>query len=256
MSESGQGERGSPTTYSRYCSSSPRIFKIHEALLRSKGGRIYAGFLGKFEEKTEGTYRFKETTEGTLLRYIEWVYRDDYPDVLNSLNSEEATANRAADLPPADKEGTTDANHPLLCHIRMYIFADTYLIEELKSLSFGKITRYLENEKRPADIDSQLAVIHMLDLAFLNLPPSDNLLHWLGIYTAWCLECLRIQPYFHDIAGKLAPYIIRYVKPSSSAPWDPSLHASNFPSYEPGRAHPYEERWYADDKEVETADSY
>ncbi|OJD21832.1 hypothetical protein ACJ73_06827 [Blastomyces percursus] len=102
MSENGQDSLGTPTPYSRRCdvkgacsfldspvlglrcSSSPQIFNMHEAILQSKGGIIYASFLGKFKEKAEGTYKLKETTEGTLLRYIEWAYRGNYPDVLNS----------------------------------------------------------------------------------------------------------------------------------------------------------------------------
>ncbi|KAI1905943.1 hypothetical protein LOZ12_006398 [Ophidiomyces ophidiicola] len=215
------------------CSDSSRIFKVHEALLQSKGGAIYAAFSGTYKEGTERTYIFKETAEGILLRYIEWAYRDDYPHVLNP---DKSTASKDTNLPcGGDEEWKIDANNPLLCHVKMYIFADTYLIAELKSLSFEKITKYLKEEGTLIKIDSQLAVIRMLDFASSNLLPDDDLLHWLGIYATWCLERLREQPAFHDIAGKLVMYIVRYARQSSTAPWELSMPISKFPMYEPKR---------------------
>jgi len=147
---------------------------------------------------------------------MEWAYRNDYPDEVPL--SEISDIGKAEELEIARKDNM-DNNDPLLCHIRVYIFADTYLISGLKSLSYKKLTEQLKIVGKPRNLDSQ-AVIQLLDLAFSNLMGEDDLLDWLGKYAAWCLGELRQQPDFHHIASKLAPSIVRYAEPRSSAPWN------------------------------------
>jgi hypothetical protein len=35
-----------------------------------------------FDEGDKGVYKFQDTSEGTLARFVEWSYTGDYPDII------------------------------------------------------------------------------------------------------------------------------------------------------------------------------
>ncbi|PGH12683.1 hypothetical protein AJ80_06626 [Polytolypa hystricis UAMH7299] len=194
------------------CSPSARIFKIHQELLKARGGRIICAFERGFKEKSDGVYTITDTTEETLLRYMEWAYRNDYPSAVNEDSSQE---------PGAETKG--DATDPRLCHVGVYIFANKYIIDKLEALAFRKLTRSLALVKDFSDNDSR-TLIQVLDLALSNLPAGNSLLEWLGKYAAWRLSYLRRCTDFHDRSGSLAPFLIKYVQPSPPPPeCDPNV---------------------------------
>lgn len=69
----------------------------------------------------------------------------------------------------------TTVNHPLLVHINLYIFFSIYMIPDFCDFVFDKITTCLEELDKPDTLDTQLAVISALRLAFSKLPPHDRL---------------------------------------------------------------------------------
>lgn len=75
------------------------------------------------------------------------------------------------------KEEVETDNHPLLAHLRLYIFGEVYLVEDLKQIAFGKLTACLRSLDNLRDLDLQLAIVAMLRLAFSELPLNDDLLN-------------------------------------------------------------------------------
>jgi hypothetical protein len=108
---------------------STRTFRIHKALLISKSKAIFSAFIHRFQEKENGVYIFKETTEGTVTRFIEWAYRGDYPDAVYNAglitNNEISAEDAKTDIVNSDtNDDLTRDNHPLLSHIQLYIFCE------------------------------------------------------------------------------------------------------------------------------------
>lgn len=85
-----------------------------------KGGIIVSAISGGFQEGKERCYTFQETTEDTLVRFIEWLYRSNYSDAIplflvsNDMNQ---------------------VKNSLLANIKLYIFADTYSTRSVVSKS-------------------------------------------------------------------------------------------------------------------------
>ncbi|EEP81915.1 predicted protein [Uncinocarpus reesii 1704] len=176
------------------------------------------------------------------VKFIEWAYKGEYSDCIN-LHKEKYDATAIT----ATTGDDTDDNHQLLCHLRLYVFAHVYGIPGLSSLCSDKLIRELKSIQRPDNMDAQLAVIQMLDLAFTKLPVNDGLTQWFGMYTAWCLEELRVQPQFHDIVSNLASPMVRHVQQSSKEPWDSQGFPRGLPRYEPAATSPYDDRCYGDE---------
>lgn len=94
------------------CAGSEKTFNVHEELLRSEGGVIASAIDGGFQEGINSCYTFQETTEGTLARFIEWLYRGQYSDFITSSS------------PPTNV--TERDTYALIANTQVYIFADTY----------------------------------------------------------------------------------------------------------------------------------
>lgn len=96
-------------------------------------------------------YTCSDTTDGTLARFVEWAYRGDYPASVISKDlvqmkikaSDDADEDNASSAAAANVSENMDVdidNHPLLAHLRLYIFSDAYFIAELKQLAYKKLT--------------------------------------------------------------------------------------------------------------------
>lgn len=160
---------------------SERSFKIHRKLLASVCTTVTSA-LDKFQEGQNGSYTFEDTSEGTLARFIEWVYTRGYADVIESTEPAEQKTKKLEDESKGEQKIMTTAqlalttvNHPLLVHINLYIFSSIYMIPDFCDFVFDKITTCLEELDKPDTLDTQLAVISALRLAFSKLPPHDRL---------------------------------------------------------------------------------
>lgn len=219
-----------------------RPFKIHRKLLSSKSKPLSAALDSELKEGQNGVYAFEEVTEGTLARFVEWAYRGDYPTPIGEIQTVQAQHFPDAVEASIDGKSTvttpetdfTSENHPLLVHIRLYIFSHTYLINELQQLSYEKVTTCLTDLDKPDGLDIQLAVVDALRLAFYRLPQHDCLLDWLAQYSAYCIDKLRVQGSFHDLLRDfptLSSRMILSLSPASSPPWRTTRPKYNFTQY-------------------------
>jgi hypothetical protein len=223
-----------------------RLFKIHRKLLGLKSKPVIAALDRGFDEGQRGIYKFEETTEGTLARFIEWAYRGDYPTVISEIGTVQKSLPHGieADVkdPPTVTTSATDLtseNHPLLVHVRLYIFSGTYLIPELQDLAFNKVTACFKDLKKPESLDTQLAVIDALQLSFLRLHEPDALLDWLSQYSAYCIDKLRLQSSFHDLLGDfpiLSSRMMLSLNPAPHPPWENLQPKYPFFLYSPSRS--------------------
>lgn len=208
-----------------------------------------------FGEGQKGLYTFQNTSEGTLARFIEWAYTADYPAIIKPTEAEEPTAvkpepaqiNRTKDDSmdgPDEKTlaGTnsgpnlTQENHPLLSHIRLYIFCSIYVIPDLQKLAFDRATKAFTELNQPTTLDTQLAVTAAMRVSFRKLLPNDQLLDWLAQYAAYNVAHLRIQRGFHDLLQEsptLASRMVLSLKPTGVPPWEGRPPKYEFAHYAP-----------------------
>jgi hypothetical protein len=137
----------------------------------------------------------------------------------------------------------TSDDHPLLAHIRLYIFCGIYHIPELQKLAFEKVTARFTDLEAPDSLDRQLAVIAALRVSFHKLSAQDPLLDWLAQYAAYCVGKLRLQTGFHELLQEsptLSTRMVLFLSPASTPPWKATkpkhVYAHFFPgqSYEDG----------------------
>ncbi|GKZ98244.1 hypothetical protein AnigIFM59636_002477 [Aspergillus niger] len=207
-----------------------RSFRIHRTLLHAKSLPLFAALDSNLKEGQSGVYVFEDVAEGTIARFIEWAYRGDYPATVSGTNIGqtpillEGTETDIDEKPENTTPETnfTSENHPLLIHIRLYIFSETYLVPDLQQLAYEKLTACLTDLDKPNSLDTQLAVIDALRLSFPRLPQHDKLLDWLAQYAAYCLDKLRVQGPFHNLLKEfptLSSRMILSLGPASSPPW-------------------------------------
>lgn len=197
-----------------------------------------------FEEEQKGVYTFKDTSEGTLARFIEWAYTGDYPAVISAIEPVETKTKETENTEANVKEENTVTvaetdftfeNHPLLAHIHLYIFCSIYLIPDLQNLAFGKMTACFTDLEKPNDLDTQYAVISALRVSFRKLPTHDPLLDWMAQYAAYSIDKLRTQGPFHDLLKSspiLASRMVLSLNPASSPPWKIQRPKYSYPHYD------------------------
>jgi hypothetical protein len=118
-----------------------------------------------------------------------------------------------------------DVVHPLLLHLRLYVFAHTYLIGPLKVSAKKKMIDQLQKFGNLSDIGERAAVFDVLAYAFYRLPEDDPLLYWLGRYASWRIEDLRqmstrLDDLLSDEDSSFAKMLVRYVNSSNTKPFD------------------------------------
>ncbi|EED16504.1 conserved hypothetical protein [Talaromyces stipitatus ATCC 10500] len=174
---------------------SERTFKIHKALLEAKSNEPY-GRLEYIKEGKENIYQFHDTSDNTLLRFIEWAYRGDYPEKMDEPSLASANVTKVSS---SDDGDTTTGKDPLSCHMEMYIFAHVYGVPGLGAKAYERLTDRLKTIDKPQDGKVKLQVISMIGLGFRNLYEHDKLLGWLGNYASFCLSELRTVPEFQKL---------------------------------------------------------
>lgn len=145
---------------------------------------------------------------------------------------ESASDKQKADQTASDKQKADqtaeglDKLHPLLLHIKLYVFAEMYMIEPLKTLSMQKMIFQLKEFGALAEGYQRAAVFDALTFVFSSrLPEQDVLLHWLARYASWKLDELKQMPSSFDALllqtdGNFATLLVRYVQKSSLNPFD------------------------------------
>ncbi|KAI9935118.1 hypothetical protein ASPWEDRAFT_186723 [Aspergillus wentii DTO 134E9] len=182
-------------------SGSSRSFKIHKGLLGAKCRLLHKAIEGQFKEGQPQLYVCQQTSEGTLVRFIEWAYKGDYPDGV--------------------EEHEID---PLLSYAELYAFSDVYGVSDLKKLTYEKLTGSLHALGKPQDLKMQIVVITMLEIVANRLPSDDTLVNWLAKYTAWCIDHLRGNEYFDNLCNASPSFCLKVmnaVNPAPKAPWTP-----------------------------------
>lgn len=148
-----------------------------------------SAFTRGFVEEQNRLYIFKDTSEGTLARFIEWAYTGDYPVVVSAAEPGE-TSTKETEPVVKEKNTVTTAgtdltfeSHPLLAHVHLYIFCSIYSIPDLQHLTFSKMAARFMDLKKPNDPDTQVAVISTLRVSFGNLPTHTQrmILFWTGL---------------------------------------------------------------------------
>lgn len=195
-------------------------YQIHKGLFESKIGVQITGF----KEHQENRYTFQETTPTTVLKFIEWAYKDDYV-------IEKATVYGNTDAVESDKssEAPDDCNE-ILCHAQVYIFADVYHIMPLKDLAFTKMTSIIKTEwtlpksalSRPREdcLRPSNQLMPVLALCYADkLPEEDRLLEWLGQFAACRIEDLRAHEEFIAVMRQMLPYVVKHLQSSVPPPW-------------------------------------
>ncbi|BCS28180.1 BTB/POZ domain-containing protein [Aspergillus puulaauensis] len=233
-----------------------RPFQIHRDLLASKSKTIASAFDRGFGEGQKGLYTFQDTSEGTLARFIEWAYTADYPAIIKPTEADEQTTIKpesaqtngikddSTDDPdektvaPTTTSGPnlTQENHPLLSHIRLYIFCSIYVIPDLQKLAFDRATTAFTELNEPTTLDTQLAVIAAMRVSFRKLLPSDQLLDWLAQYAAYNVYNLRVQRGFHDLlqeSSTLSSRMVLSLRAASTPPWKAEPPKYEFVHYAP-----------------------
>jgi hypothetical protein len=119
-----------------------------------------------------------------------------------------------------------DNLHPRLLHIKLYVFAETYMIEPLKTLSMHKLMVQLKELGSLEEGHERAAVFDVLTFAFSSrLPEQDALLQWLARYASWRLDELKQMPssfekLLLETDGNFATLLVRYVQKSSFNPFN------------------------------------
>ncbi|KAI9747605.1 MAG: hypothetical protein M4579_007430 [Chaenotheca gracillima] len=120
-----------------------------------------------------------------------------------------------------------DPIHPLLLHVRLYIFADMYLVRALTPLVYEKIYRDLETLDLTKSKRNKNIAIGVLMHAFENLPETDDLVSWLGRYAAFKLPDLRtrrsrFEELLRSSDGRFAAQVLQNFDSNCKSPWDNS----------------------------------
>jgi hypothetical protein len=165
----------------------------------------------------------KATRDPDLIMDLKEPQRDDEPEPESptaEYGQRKAEKANEESLPAED-----DVVHPLLLHVRLYVFAHTYLIEPLKVSAKEKMIDQLQKFGNHLDSGELAAVFDVLAYAFYRLPEDDLLLYWLGQYASWRLEDLRQMPtrlddLLSDEDSSFAKMLIRYVSNSNTNPFD------------------------------------
>ncbi|KAL9111342.1 MAG: hypothetical protein Q9227_004219 [Pyrenula ochraceoflavens] len=199
-------------------------FLIHEGLLNNVA-RTFASSKG-FKEEEEKHYVLEDTTETTIMQFLEWAYKGDYsPDThSNCWESEDGHDNQ------------------LIVHARVYIFADVYFIEELKILALDYLTSSIEDiapgvktetssypyghnsrsrRERPNGLNKEnlSKLVSLFHLCFDRLRDDDKLLVWLGRFSAWRVQEFCKEPAFLTILPQMSSFVFPTVTGAEKPPW-------------------------------------
>lgn len=191
-------------------------------------------------------------SEETMCQFLEFCYTGDYSELGEEPESPEPSSSgirkfldeKDGACEEEEKEEEEELYPPseqLLPNAKLYVLADMYNIPRLKDLAFGKLTARIV-EIGYCHGEGTDAFIRLFKYAFENLPEReemDQLLEYLGKYTAWALNMFREDEDFLNLfAGNYRVDFIKLIlgnlQECNSAPWHPDVFRSTYsPCYIP-----------------------
>ena len=193
--------------------------------------------------------KFKDVPEAVLIGFLQWAYTGDYDDHIDGQSAEASTgiicrtsSNETAREEIREEPGSRgtgeqagasadglsasdDCAHPLLLHVRLYVFAHKFLVLALQELAISKIKDQLKRLEKRLEGHELEAVLDLLEYAFENVHEDDFFLDWLGANASWKLDELKGRPGRFDALlqgsnGSFVRHLIRRVVKSPLDPWD------------------------------------
>ncbi|RDW68884.1 uncharacterized protein DSM5745_08644 [Aspergillus mulundensis] len=216
-------------------SESGRHLRIHRGLLNLKGGHILHAFEAALGGEKCEICVFQTTSESTLVRFIEWAYTGDYPAKISPRRAGPRAPQQDCDeskepcvhiqqlamiIDPDTDESL--ANHSLLAHVHLYIFARAYAIPGLRRLALEKAMATLRDLDQPITLRDRLAVMAALHASSTKLLRNDPFLEWIAQYAAYNIEHLRALGAFELLLVKrpqLGASIFWKILAGGQAPW-------------------------------------
>lgn len=182
--------------------------------------------LSKKEQKMEDRRLMQR--RGSLFYHSEEIQTE--PEVSKDYNNEDSTPNtESTSTVQVLLSQTVECQlHHLLLNTQIYVFANIYLIEDLKAVAQQKIVNYLE-KSNGGNLNSAQPMFDMLEYASTHLPEDDQLLDWLAKYVGSRLGLFRRDKEKWNAVigrdeGKLAKLVMEYV---SSGPSEDASHCPN-----------------------------
>jgi hypothetical protein len=134
--------------------------------------------------------------------------------------------NKSEQLKETSQPYSGELPNELLLHLKLYVFADLYMIDQLKLVSMRKLMVSLEALGKLAKDSEKLAVFELLEYAFASrLPDKDDMLSNLALYAGWRLEELKRMPLRLEkvlLETTLAPMLVRNLSKGAVNPFSKS----------------------------------
>jgi hypothetical protein len=156
--------------------------------------------------------------------------------VSDDADEADASSEAAANVSESTDVGLD--SHPLLGHLRLYIFSDVYLGSELKQLAYERVAARFVGISRPQTLDQQ----NVRSSLSCGSPPSrfsPATVSWTGwpIMRHTLSINFQVQPSFHELleaAPALCSRMMNTLRPAAAAPWQSQSPKHRFPPYKPG----------------------
>ena len=198
-------------TFALAATNSSKPYHIHLDLLKAKCESVFVDATYDSIKCRTGLYKFRDVDEATLGLFIQWAYTGNYVS--------EAPANNPV-IPATPTADSLDTN-PVIPHVRVHLFADTYRIKELGEVALAKVKNvFAGGDTDTIGMISWKQAFEILDLAFGNLEAHDPLLAFLGKYTARNIGEFRKHDAFFDILPKMGRALMEYVLPYEGDPYE------------------------------------
>lgn len=215
-------------------------FYVHEELLKKSSPVLFSMCERKWVETQERLYRFDRAVSDQVIScFLSYAYNGDYvycapkTDSITSppvdpgskngsvINDEETTTVKNGEddkykLAPSHVQNA----HPLLLHVQLYVFADTYIIPDLQKLARGKIRDWLQKCPSLNPEGVREMIFDLMEYAFENLREEDIMLTFLSLYASNKLDALRLSSQRLEALmlgsdGKFVRLFIQKINPST-----------------------------------------
>lgn len=240
-------------------SNTSNVFRVYEELVHANSVPIWFAFQWQWKQGNAAHYKFDDCTEGMLTCFIYWMLTGIYDEAdgretrTMSMTSKSSAAHynhRTAqhDQPQplesydsfygmrCSSSASSASRTSLLFHINMVVFADTYLIEDLKMPAMFTIKKTLaEKYRKSIPRDEIIEVWNMVKCAFENLLEDDGFLVWLGQYVAYRIEDFSaVDEEFHSFLTGNYAFGKELIKNIIATVNDPFIGGVNHEEYSTG----------------------
>lgn len=171
-----------------------RQFKVHKALVCPQSPVLTAQMRDQWQEAQSGVIRVDEFDAGTMLRFLQFLYKKDYPTAALGDSSE------------GDSE-CAERNRVLLVHARVVAAADNYQVDVLKEMAaerfravdliwaskgFGSVVSTVYSILAPQDRTLKAPVVAMIQEHWASLKSDSQFMEDLARIGQCAVEVLEI----------------------------------------------------------------